>query len=401
MVNNLGVRTAIVERVTLTPRIESFGTVSLDESRTSHVHVRGKGWIERLQARVEGEIVTKGQLLAEIFSPELVSASFEYLRELQRGGGDSIRARRKLLSLGLADRQIEDIRKSGETPERIQVFAPRSGVVLNLSAAEGMYVEPEITLMSVTDLDPAWVFAEVLETQGAAVRAGMPAEIQVASYPGRSWSAKVDYIYPTLRPDSRTLRLRIRVPNPDYALKPNMFAAVRLAGAAREGVLAIPTEALIRTGNGARVVLAVGDGRFKPVPVKAGAAVGDLVEVSEGLKQGDRVVVSSQFLLDSESSLSAGLDRLASAGSAEAAATTVPVWTQATANAEPTSGRMVNLSHPPIPAIGWPAMTMDFAIDPSVKPEAFKAGRRLRVALAVNPDGSYRVIEVQEAGRAP
>lgn len=400
VVNNLGVRTAPVERTTLTPTIETFGTVSVDESRTAHVHVRGKGWIDRLNTRVEGETVTKGQLLAEVFAPELVSASYEFVRELQNGRSDlAVRGRRKLQSLGLADRQIEDIRRTGEAPDRIQVFAPRAGVIMKLNVAEGMYVEPDTTLMSITDHEVVWVIPEVFERQGGMIRAGMPAEIRLSSFPGRSWTGTVDYIYPDVRPETRTYRLRIRVANTDLALRPNMFATVRLASEARQGVLAIPSEALIRTGAGDRVVLAAGEGRFRPVPVKAGPTIGDKVEIQEGLNEGDHVVTSAQFLLDSESSLSAGLARM-DAGD-KAAANVQPAWTEATVNSDPTPSRMVKLTHPPIPAISWPAMTMDFAIDPAVKLERFAKGRKLRVALAANPDGTYRVVDVQDAGGRP
>jgi Cu(I)/Ag(I) efflux system membrane fusion protein len=177
-----------------------------------------------------------------------------------------------------------------------------------------------------------------------------------------------------------------------------MFASVRIAAPARETVLAVPTEALIRTGIGDRVVVALGEGRFKPTPVKAGIAAGGKVEILDGLREGDRVVVSAQFLLDSESSLTAGLaplDAPTPTASPEAAA---PIWTEAIVTAAPTPDRRVTLSHPPIPAIGWPAMTMDFAIDPAVPVDALAAGAHRRIALAKGPDGTYRVVAVAPTG---
>ena len=399
VIQNLGVRTAIATRTSLTPVIETFGTVGYDESRISHVHTRAKGWVERLQARVEGQTVARGDLLFEFFSPELISAASEFTRELQRGGGEMAEiARRKLLALGLAERQIADLRQTRQVPERIQVFAPRSGVVAGLTLADGMFIEPDKTLLSITELDSVWVMAEVIESQAAFARAGMAAEVRLASEPGRMWSAVVDYIYPELRPETRTVRLRLRLSNPDRLLRPNMFAAVRLAATPRAGVLAIPAEALIRTGQGERVVLALGEGRFKPVPVKAGVIVGDRVEVLEGLQEGDRVVASAQFLLDSESSLMGGLERMeAPASQAATAPSDGPFWTEATVNGPITSDGMVTLSHSPIPAIGWPAMTMDFAVDPKVPATVLAPGRPLRVALARNPDGTYRVVAVEAA----
>jgi Cu(I)/Ag(I) efflux system membrane fusion protein len=399
VVNNLGVRTAVVERTSLTPAVETFGSVSFDESRVSHVHVRARGWIERLQARVEGETVKSGHVLFEFFSPDVVNAASEYLRELNRrpdGGGipDGVDIiRRKLMSLGMADRQIEEIRRTRQVPDRIQVFAPRSGVVTRLGVAEGMFVEPTMTLMSIVDHDVLWIFAEVVESQGGLVMPGMTIEARTPSQPGRVWTGTVDYVYPELRPETRTVRLRIRVENPDHALRHGMFASVRIVAPPRDSVPAIPSEALIRVGAGARVVLALGDGRFKPVPVRAGLAVGEKVEVLEGLKEGDRVVASAQFLLDSESRLSAGLARLDApdAGVAKAG----PIWTEATINSPPSPDRMVNLSHPPIAEIGWPAMTMYFAIDPAVPAGEFAAGRHRRVGLAKSPDGTYRIVAVE------
>ena len=397
VMQSLGVRAAVATRTSLTPVIETFGTVGFDESRISHVHVRAKGWIERLQTRVEGQTVARGDLLFEFFSPELISAASEFTRELQRGGGEMAEiARRKLLALGLAERQIADLRQTRQVPERIQVFAPRSGAVTGLNLADGMFIEPDKTLLSITELDSVWVMAEVIESQAAFARPGMAAEVRLPSDPGRVWSAVVDYIYPELRPETRTVRLRLRLSNPDRLLRPNMFAAVRLAATPRTGVLAIPAEALIRTGQGERVVLALEGGRFKPVPVKAGITVGDQVEVLEGLQEGDRVVTSAQFLLDSESSLIGGLKRMETSVALGAVTPSDSLfWTEATVNGPMSADGMVTLSHPPIPAIGWPAMTMDFAIDPKVPATALVPGRPLRVALGRNPDGTYRVVAAE------
>lgn len=403
-IERLGVRTAVTARASVTPMIETFGTVTFDESRVSHVHVRTRGWIERLQTRVEGETVKAGQVLFEFFSPDLVNASNEYLRELQRGVSSLIDGpeiiRRKLLNLGMTDRQIDEIRRTRQTPDRIQVLAPRAGVIEQLGVAEGMFVEPTLTLMSIIDHEQIWIIADVIESQAAFVRLRAAVEARAPSQPGRVWTGTVDYVYPRLNADTRTVRVRMRFDNPDLVLKHNMFATVRIATPARDNVIAIPTEALIRTGAGDRVVLALGDGRFRPTPVKAGIAAGGKVEILDGLTEGDRVVASAHFLLDSESSLSAGLARLG--GSAAGGATNAgdPIWTDATVNAAPTSDHQVNLSHPPIPQIGWPAMTMDFAVDPAVPTGALRAGEHRRIGLAKNADGTYRVVAVETKGAA-
>jgi len=191
--NNLGVRTAAVERVTLTPTVETFGSITFDESRISHLHVRSDGWIERLHTRVMGEFVERGQLLMEVFSPNLITAAYEFVREAERGpSGNTEGARRKMIALGVSERQIEEIRKTGAVPERIKVYAPQPGVVEALGVAEGMYVESDVTLMAIVDHASVWVMAEVLESQVGLVSRGMPAEVRVASQPGRTWTGTVD-----------------------------------------------------------------------------------------------------------------------------------------------------------------------------------------------------------------
>lgn len=391
---SLGVRTAAAEQGALTPEIETFGVVSFDESRTSHVHVRAKGWVERLHHRVVGETVERGDVLLEFFSPDLASASFEFVRELERASAAGVDgARRKLMALGVDERQIEEIRRTRQVPDRVRLFAPQSGAIVQHNVAEGMYIEPDQTLMAITELSTVWIFAELFEGEAAAVRAGHPATITIKGFPGRRWSGDVDYIYPELKPETRTVRLRIRLENPDRVLRPDMFATVKVAAEPRAPAVLIPREALIRTAGGDRAVVAAGDGRYQVKAVKAGLVIGNKAEILEGLAAGDRVVTSGHFLIDSESSLSGGLNRLAQASSSTA---TGPIWTDATVHA--TADGKVNLSHPPIAAIAWPAMTMDFAIDPAVPPEQLRPGTKLRVGLAANPDGTYRVVAVEPAG---
>jgi Cu(I)/Ag(I) efflux system membrane fusion protein len=397
--NNLGVRTAAVERVTLTPAVETFGSITFDESGTSHLHVRGRGWVERLHTRVMGEYVERGQLLMEVFSPDLITAAYEFVREAERGpSGNTEGARRKLIALGVSDRQIEEIRKTGAVPERIKVYAPQPGVVEALGVAEGMYVESDVTLMSIVDHASVWVMAEVLESQVGLVSRGMPAEVRVASQPGRMWTGSVDYIYPELRPDTRTARLRIRLANPDHALQPNMFASVRVATQAREGVIAIPNGALIRTGQADRAVLALGDGRFKPVPVKAGLAVGDRVEITDGLKEGDRVVTSAQFLIDSESSLTAGFASMQDAEPPQAAQ--APAMGEGEITAITADGSKVTISHGPIPAFSWPSMTMEFGVGPGVSVQGLAPGDRVRFGVVKAPDDTYTAATIERLGAA-
>lgn len=397
-VQNLGIRTARAERTDLVPAIETFGSVSFDESRTTHLHVRGRGWIERLYTRVMGEHVERGQLLMEVFSPELVTAAYEYVREAERGpSGNTDGARRKLTALGVSDRQIEEIRRTRAVPERIKVYAPQPGIVEALGVAEGMYVESDVTLMSIVDHASVWVMGEVFESQVGLVFRGMQAEVRIAGQPGRTWTGAVDYVYPELKPDTRTARLRIRLDNADGALQPNMYASVRLVTKPRTNVLAIPNDALIRTGQAERVVLALGEGRFRPIPVKAGLAVGDKVEIAEGLKEGDRVVTSAQFLIDSESSLSAGLARMQDAESPTATAA-APAMGEGEVTSVAADGGTITISHGPIPEFSWPSMTMEFGVGPGASAQGVAPGDRVRFGVVPGAGGTYTAATIERLG---
>ena len=399
MVQNLGVRTALAERTTLNPTIETFGVVAYDDTRTSHVHVRAEGWIERLVVRSIGAPVEQGQVVFEIFSPDLAFAAWEYVRELQRGEAQMYAgARRKLLSLGVDPRQIEEIRESRQVPDRIKVFAPRTGAVVALNVAEGMFIRPDMTTMSITDPSVVWLIADVFESQAAFVRDGITAEARIAGMPGRVWTGVVEFIYPDLRPETRTVQLRLRFDNPDLVLKPNMYASVRLVTPGRTDVLAVPEAAVIRTGRSDRVVKALGDGRFAPAPVKVGQTVGERTEILEGLAAGDRVVVSAQFLIDSESSLAAGFRQMEDA---EAAPT--PPLTTATGRIEAVdlAARTATVSHAPVPSLGWPAMTMDFAVDEGLDPARLAPGAEVAFDFVNAGPGVFAIVDVRPTGDGP
>ncbi len=394
MLQSLGVRAAEARLTTLTPTLRTFGAVHFNASRTRDVHVRAEGWIERLHKRVEGETVARGDLLFEFFSPNLASAVYEYVRELERGGPDGVQgARRKLAALGVSDRQVEDIRKSRQVPELVKVYAHQGGVITSLGVSEGMFIQPDMTLMTVADLSTVWVLAEVFESQAALVRPGMAAEIAIKGLPGRTWTGTVDYVYPDLRQDTRTVRLRIPLDNGDGSLRPNMFASVRLVPDASEQVVAVPQEAVIRTGSGNRVVVSMGGGRFKPVPVETGLAADGLVEVTKGVEPGTPVVTSGHFLFDSEANLSGALAKLQEPEAGPAPPATAEGVVLAVDEAE---GKLT-IQHGPIDALGWPAMTMDFAVDPATLPEGTSEGSSIRFGVSQASDGSYRAIGISPA----
>jgi len=321
VIQNMGVRTARVERGTLWKHVRTLGRVEYDETRLAHVHPRAEGWIESLTLRAEGEPVQKGQELAQLYAPEILSAQVDFLLALgprQRGvaGVKADKARNMLRLLDVPDRIIGEIQRSGETRNRVPVLAPIAGVVTQMMARDGMYVGKGTEMFTIADLSQVWVMVDIFEHQIAWLQPGLTAEIGVPAHPGKKWEGVVDYLYPDLDPETRTLRVRLVFPNPDLLLKPNMFAEVVIYGGPREDVLKIPSEALIVTGERQSVVRALGEGRFQPVDVVAGMQRGGEAEILSGLDEGDEIVVSGQFLIDSESSLQASFMRMSEAGNA-------------------------------------------------------------------------------------
>ncbi len=311
VVQNLGVRTAVAERTRLWRGIDTVGYVDYDESRVSHIHLRTEGWIENLAVESEGERVTKGQRLFDLYSPDLVNAQEEFIQALKLGNQGLVRASRsRLNALGIPDSRISQLEKDRKPAQTIPVYAPQDGVVASMSVREGMYVKPANNIMSLADLSSVWLLAEIFERQADWVEVGQSAEVRLAFLPGRTWEGTVEYIYPSLDPQTRTLKARLRFANPDETLKPNMYANIKIYGGPGDDVVAIPIEALIRTGREERVIIARGEGRFESRPVRAGIESGEWVEILEGMEPGENIVVSGQFLIDSEASLKASMTRM-------------------------------------------------------------------------------------------
>jgi Cu(I)/Ag(I) efflux system membrane fusion protein len=318
VVQNLGVRTAVAERSRLWRGIDTVGYVDYDESLVSHIHLRTEGWIENLVVQSEGERVTRGQRLFDLYSPELVNAQEEFLQALKLDNPGMVQASKdRLAALGVSAGQIQTLQKNRRVQQTVSIFAPQDGVVSTLPVREGMFVKPADRVMSLADLSSVWLLAEVFERQADWVKIGQSADVVLPYQPGKQFEGRVEYIYPGLDPKTRTLKVRLRFANPDETLKPNMYANVKIYGGPRENIVVIPLEALIRTGREDRVVIDLGEGRFTSRRVQAGMESGDWVEIVSGIEPGDRVVTSGQFLIDSEASLKASLQRMQSPGEGE------------------------------------------------------------------------------------
>jgi len=390
--NSLGVRTDVATVRPLWRRVEATGYVSFDETRINHISLRTEGWVVRLAVNAEGERVTAGELLFEMYSPELVNAQKEFLQASDRGdarltGG----AAEKLRALGMIPAEIETLRQSGKVSENIQVVAPRDGVVTDLAVREGMYVQPNMTAMSLAGLDTVWLLAEVFESQAEWVAEGQAAEAWLDYLPGSVFSGEVDYVYPVLDPQTRTLRVRLRFDNPGEKLKPNMYGRVSIFGKLRPRALSIPREALIRGPERDRVVVALDEGRFEVHEVLAGMESGEWVEIVAGIAEGDRVVTSSQFLIDSEASLRGSVQRLGTVPETPEDEEPVTAFGSGWIEEINLPDRRMRVSHGPIDELSWPAMNMDFEVGPQVDLEAFEVGQDIRFQLRQAASGRFMI----------
>ena len=311
VINNLGVRLGKAELKELHAEIKTVGYVQYDEEQLIHIHPRVEGWIEKLYVKTTGDQVTKGQPLYELYSPALVNAQEEMLIALDRKNQRLIKAAEsRLLALQLPNKTINTLKQSKRVQQNITFFAPQDGVVDNLNIREGFYVKPGTTIMSIGNLEQVWIVAEVFERQASQVSIGSSVTMTLDYLSGMQWQGKVDYVYPALDPETRTIKIRLRFNNQDNILKPNMFAEVVIHTQSTDASLVVPKDAVIRTGSLDRVVTSLGDGKFKSVAVTLGRFDTDYTEILSGLEVGDAVVTSAQFLLDSESSKSSDFKRM-------------------------------------------------------------------------------------------
>ncbi|WP_447469771.1 efflux RND transporter periplasmic adaptor subunit [Vibrio harveyi] len=387
--NNLGVKTANVARQQLSPRIETVGYIAFDESLLWQTNVRVAGWVEKLYINAVGEKVKKGDVLFTLYSPELVKAQEELLNAYRTGRKGLVKgATERLVTLGVDRVQIKSITRRGKASQTIEIKAPADGVIANLNVREGGYLSPAQAVISAGPLDNVWVDAEVFERQAHWMKAGSQATMTLDAIPGTEWQGVVDYVYPILDPKTRTLRVRLKFPNPNGDLKPNMFANIALQPVTDDAVLTIPKSSVIRSGGMTRVVLAEGNGRYRSARIEVGREAGEQIEVLQGLKQDDKIVTSSHFMLDSESSQSADLSRI---NGIEAAAETA--WAKGEITDVMRDHRMLTINHQPVPEWDWPGMVMNFTFADGVEMGDLKKGQAIEFEMQKTESGQYQIVD--------
>ena len=376
---NLGVRTAPVVEGMLSPQVSAVGSIAYNERDQVIVQARATGYVERLYVRATLDRVAKGQALAELYVPDWIAAQEEFLSVRRMQGTDLASlvdgARQRMRQVGMSDAQIRLVETTGMTQPRVILTSPQNGVVAELLAREGMTVMSGATLFRINSLGTVWANAEVPETQAALLRPGAKVSAKSPAVPGTTFEGKVQAILPEVNAATRTIKARLELGNPGAHLVPGMFVTMQLTDSRAEKSLLIPTEAVIQTGKRTVVMLAEDNGKFSPVEVEAGIESDNQTEIKRGLKLGQRVVVSSQFLIDSEASLKGVEARLNDAPKPSAANTAKRH--QGEAKVEAITRDAITLSHDPIPSIKWPSMTMDFKPPAKGLPRNVQAGDRV------------------------
>lgn len=365
---NLGVRTAVVTDGTLSPKVSAVGSIAFNERDQATVQARATGYVERLHVRATLDRVKKGQPMLDLYVPDWVAAQDEFLAIKRMQGSDLGSlvdgARQRMRQAGMSDEQIRQVEASGKSQARITITAPLGGVVVELMAREGMTVMAGTTLFRINGLSTVWANAEVPESQAALVRPGAKVQASSPAAPGVTFDGKVQAILPEVNSATRTLKARLELANPGARLVPGMFVSMQFMGMQARKSLLVPTEAVIQTGKRTVVILAEENGRFSPVDVQPGLESGGQTEIKRGLQAGQRVVVSSQFLIDSEASLKGVEARLNEtpkpADTTGAISTTTAPRHEGEAKIVAMGKEAITLSHGPIASLKWGAMTMDF-----------------------------------------
>ena len=414
---NLGVRTAAAVKGSLRSAVTAVGSVAYNDRDVEVVQARSNGFLEKLYVRAVLDQVKKGQPLAQLYVPEWVAAEEEYFSVMRMGAGpeiDALRAgaRQRMRLVGMSDAQIRQVTSSGKVQPRITIYAPISGVISELAVREGMTVMSGAALFRINGTASVWVNAEVPENVSAQVRPGTMVEATTPSLAGTTFKGKVGALLPEVNAATRTLKARIELANPRNQLVPGMFVTVSLTPSTSTEVVLVPTEAVIQTGTRSVVMVAQGDGKFSSVDVETGTESGGRTEIRKGLSAGQKVVVSGQFLIDSEASLRGSTARMddpgppAAAGAPDApnapsAASRADDGKSAAVKTHHAQGKVekidrdsITISHGPIPDLKWGAMTMGFKLPGTGLPKNIATGDAVAFDIRAREDGSYEVTRI-------
>lgn len=317
-VQNIGVRTAEAERRSIGRTIQTVGRVDYDEQRLVQLHPKTEGWVEKLYVDTTGSPVKKDAMLLSLYSPQLVSTQQEYVlalrnletlraspfEDVRRGAKELVEtALERLRLLDVPDHQITDLTNTLEVKKQLHIHSPANGIVINIGAREGQYVTPPTELYAIADLSKVWVYVDIYEDELPWIRVGDQATIKVRAVPGQTFRGRLSYIYPYAESKTRTIKVRMEFDNADLLLKPNMFADVTIDASAIPDVIVVPSEAIIRSGAREQVFIRRAPGKFEPREVVLGVSSQGWTQIREGVAPGEEVVVSAQFLIDSESKL--------------------------------------------------------------------------------------------------
>lgn len=397
---SLGVRYATVERTSFADDLTAPGVLEFNQRDVAIVQARAAGFVSQVYARAPGDVVRRGAPIADLLVPTWGGAQAEYLA-VRRTGDAALEAaaRERLRLLGMPDPLIDTVARSGRARAVVTITSPIGGAIQTLDVRQGMTVTMGQTLAQVSGLGTVWLTAAVPEAEAGALHVGAPARVEFVAFAGEPFSGRVSAVLPAAQAESHTVQVRIELPNRNGRLHPGLYGTAHLGGASHTA-LVVPSEAVIRTGKRALVMLALPGGRFQPQEVQVGREAGDRTEILAGLTEGQKIVASGQFLLDSEASLAGIQARPLSA--APSAPTSAPPKAQPSlyetrGRVEALKGDQITFSHEPAPAIGWPAMTMTFKLDPPDLARGLKVGDRAAFGFEQTPEGPV-VREIKPEG---
>lgn len=394
---NLGVRLAKVSREVLVSSLSVAGVLAFNERDVAVIQARTAGFVERVYARAPGDVLTANAPLADILVPQWAAAQEEFLALQRHAEPDLLAAARLRLRLtGMPEPLINQLQRSGKTQPIMTLTSPIGGVLQELDVREGMSVAAGQTLARVNGLRSVWLAVAVPEAEAGKISLGQPVEARLPAFPGEVLSGTVAAILPATSADSRTLQVRVELPNPHGRLRPGLTAQVRLQRATEHSVLWVPSEAVIRTGQRVLVMLAEDAGRYRPVEVQLGSEYQDKTVVLQGLQEGQQVVASGQFLLDSEASLTG----IVAPPLGMPMSATTPALHEAEGQIVTIDTQSLTLAHGPFKTLGMPAMTMTFALADPALIQGFKVGDTVRVGVRQSDHGLL-IERLQQLGGQP